>query len=345
MSRPKGDKDRVTGNILQTSYCRGDYVPVGFGYLFIETPVGRKITNSEGCYCAKGVNQVKASLHGLYSQVRNRRKECSKLSQIKYIGPPTFNWNNYLLIGCFQNSGDFRDLMAYYHVTLARQLFGSLLTEGLIKALDIESWLPEMEVIVDEVGPWANNACWCLTQHQIRFGESVSFVLDSTVTFHEYAHAIIDLITGEPFFPRRSYNSKLSEIEQLAATTSEGYADYLACSLKNHPVVLECTSFARYLDKPVKFDPAKPRDIYQDSLSLSTGLWTLREELKKTQPQTQVVDKLVVQSLLDLRALPGKIRKFGLTDAALAAIKADNDINAGVNIAIIEEIFKQRGIL
>lgn len=328
--------DRVTGTVYQTSRCRNDHATVGFAHLYVETPAGRQTTDADGWYSAQGVDAVEARLHGLYCRVQNRWREGNGLPQIRYTGPPTFDWNRSLGIGF--NDREFRDLMAYYHVTLARQRFGCLLSEPLIEALDSESWLSEMRVIVDETGWWANNAAWDYERHRIRFGANVPFVLDSIVTFHEYAHAITDLITAPSLFP--TILDATSADELLAVAVCEGYADYLACSLKDHPKVLECTSDVRHLDQPTVFDPAAAREPYCDSLALSTGLWELRGTLGHS-----VVDRWIIQSLLDLRTSSREVRTFGLTDAALAAIRADEVINVGANVATIESVFIQRGIL
>jgi len=104
--------------------------------------------------------------------------------------------------------------------------------------------------------------------------------------------------------------------------------------------MLEGTPDARNLNQPVVFNPGQPRAPYRDSLSLSTGLWELRDMLGRP-----IVDGWVVQSLLNLRASPHELQTFGLRDAVLAAIRVDEAINAGANVAAIEDMFIQRGIL
>jgi len=136
------DRSRVTGTVYQTSRCRNDLDEVGFGHLYVKI---LQTTDEDGWYSVQGADKIEAGLQGLYSQVWNRWREDNSPPQIRYIGALTFDWNESLKVNF--NDLEFRDLMAYYHVTLARQQFGISLSDHLIKALDSSNCLSEMRVI------------------------------------------------------------------------------------------------------------------------------------------------------------------------------------------------------
>lgn len=317
---------------------------VGFPQLYVTTSSSRQISSDDGRYPSDGATRVEATLSGRYCHVTNRAREDRGHAPVRYLGPPTFHWNKALKIRA--DSETFRDLMAYYHVTCARRHFDALLHELFvsIQALDKAAWLVELPVIVDEAEGWiADNAAWerSVKLRRLRFGANGPFVLDSVVIYHEYAHAIIDVVTGEPYFPS-AYRPEYTNTEKLATAVCEAYADYLACSLRDHAIVLEGAPRARRLDHPVRFEPAASRNAYRDSLALSTGLWELREHKRLGR---KVVDALVVQSLVELRASSHRLSSISPSDAARLAMKVDDLLYGSVHLDVIEGVFWNRGLL
>lgn len=326
----------ITGNIYLTSRHCSDLTDVGFGHLKVRCAGWIRITDSDGFCDAQGAEAVRARLEGVWCSIFNRQTDEAGRLQVRYCGPPSFEWCKAL--GVTPHNAAFRDLMAYYHVTRAREAFDSLLPQTLKEELHWDSWLKEVRVVVDETYlERARSASWNYTESQFHFGSRVSWVLDSLVIFHEYAHAVIDLLTGSSLFPSASEDD-LKKHEKLAAATCEGYADYLASSLKNYPVILKGGPHARDLRRRSRFDPNLEPQPHRDSLSLSTGLWALRRHLGKN-----IVDRLVIHTLAHGDTV--NFREFTLTRAAQALVKADEETNAGRNASAIRRVFYRRGLL
>lgn len=328
----------ITGVIYLTSKHRSDLTEVAFGHLKVRCAGSLCITGSGGYYDALGAKTIRARLEGVWCSIFNRQTDEAGRFQVRYSGRPSFEWCNAL--GVAPDDAVFRDLMAYYHVTSARVEFDSLLPQSLKEELRWGSWLREARVIVDETySERARSVAWNYTESQFHFGSRVSWVLDSLVIFHEYAHAVIDLITGESLFPSASEDG-LGRPERLAAATCEAYADYLACSLKNYPVILKGGSYARDLRRCARYDPdseSEPQP-HRDSLPLSTGLWALRRRLGKS-----TVDRLVIHTLAHGGIV--NFREFTLSRAAEAIGKADEETNAGRHVLAIRRVFHKRGLL
>jgi len=341
---PSHSIDRVTGTIYLTSQCHNNPKRVGFGYLYVKSDQSNHTTNKNGWYSAQGATTVEARLDGRYCSVFDCLREEQGMQQLLYAGPPTFDWNKSLNIGF--DDKDFRSLMAFYHVTSAYNKFIDVVTEPLLNSLDNQSILKPMHVSLNESVALADEAVWDGQSCRIRFGINVPFVLDSLVTFHEYGHAIIDLITGDlesgmGLFP--TLNDASSDEEMLAVAVCEAYADYLACSFQNYPKILENSMYERDLNVPNVYDPSLPRDDpYRDSLPLSTGLWELRDRIGQS-----TVDQGVIRTLFLLRERPHTIRTHSLQDAVLSLIEVDQVLNPPPknNTKVIAEVFKQRGIL
>jgi hypothetical protein len=241
-----------------------------------------------------------------------------------------------------KSDSEFGGLMAYFHVTWARLRFASLLATHSFAIPAGPDWYKEIRIVVDENGiDWSRNAFWDGELERIVFGVAVDYVSDSLVTYHEYSHALIDLIFNPHAFPTvYDPNSPVGEL--LATAANEGLADYLACSLKDYPIVLDGFQGARDLNVPFRFNPLGPRDAHEDSKALSTGLWELRQD---NGVGVTVVDRCVLETLFQLRKRQEEPTNFGLKEAAHEMLDVDRKVFSGSHVARMVEVFDARGIL
>lgn len=309
---------------------------VGTPFIYMTYLKTSHCADERGWCLRDGTSRVSVRLAGRYARIENAARENAGAEQLHYQGAPVFNWNLALKI----RVGDpaMRDLMAYFHTTDARLRFENLFSRATLSALDVNNWLSELPVVVDGQGEWANNAYWDGENHQLVFGENVPHVLDSLVIFHEYAHAVIGAVLQPGRFPS-AYDVTTPVIERLATATSEALADYLACTVKQDPLMLRGSKNARPLNVPVVFDPASEREPHRDSLALSTALWEFREAFG-----ARTVDELVLALLLSLSKSRWRLKTFVLTQAAYEFVTLDRKLFHGDHAAQMIQVFKNRRI-
>ncbi len=292
-------RGRVSAHLYLTSAHRNDLQKVGLRDHYVSVRSVQMCTDRKGYFDANGDKSVEASLEGRHAKVIDRRRVHLGLAPIQYVGSPRFNWNKALKIS--KTSMEFRNLMAYYHTTEAHEAFCTLLTPQYLTSLDALQWLSGLHVLVNERQPSdvRRTACWDRIRTRILFGEDVSYALDSLVIYHEYAHAIVDMITrpcGE-FFP--SDRQAQTPQEREAAAISEAFADFLACSMKDTPVMFEgYHSLVRDLEQPHVFNATG--NPYVDCQALSSALWQLRKAVGKS-----VVNRWIIEVVLHLRVCGG----------------------------------------
>ncbi len=336
--------DTVSMEVYPLSETRGDSKSVGCPHLYVTLPSSTETTDFGGTYMAPGVAQVAAKLKGEFADVSNRRPGPPRL---EYAGHPTFDWNRALGITCSDNR--FRDINAYYHVTRARVL-AERSAPPHRRAL-LARLLRDVKVVVDrdEIEPalrgtWrdrSQNAWWDRELEQIQFGSKVRYALDSLVIFHEYAHGIIDKITDESHFPL-VYEPGHQMENYLPTAVCEAFADYLACTLADWPIVLEGTRAARNLSTPTIFNSIPVGDPHAYSLSLSSGLWELRQS---NLVGREVADLWVWETLFELRKSPHRLRSFGLHEAVNELIQRDRQLTARKHASHIVNVFRARALL
>ena len=336
--RRLGFRDVVTGTVFLTSQAVGDLETVAFPHLSVWSGSDRWVSDDHGRYDAGSRNRVSARLEGRYARVWDRNRQRLGEDQLKYTGRPSFNWNRAL--GIHTGRSDFACLMAYYHVTRAHEDFCRLVGRSSLSSIDSDGWLEELQVVINEAPELEQNACWDFGNVRIVYGAGAACANDSLVTYHEYSHAVIDLFT-DTLFPTVSPGDAASDKEREAAAVCEALADYLACSLKEHPKVLQGEPDERVLATPHVLQGTG--HLHADSLALSSALWKLGDQRK---PGRTVVDQWVVEILRRLRTSPQLIRTFGFAEARQMLIDIDRDDpnSRGGYGSLIAEVFHKHGI-
>lgn len=325
------NRHRVTAVVYMTSRHRGDSLVVGMAFLRVVVIGGSDFTDHEGWYeTPQNTSNVGAALVGKYCEIVLG----GQAAAVRYYGAPTFQWNRGP-----DDGPELRCVMAYHHVTTARRAFEERLRLLDIGEAQVENVLSPIAVRVDDHRQgWCDCAGWDAANDRIVFGNGVEYVLDAVAIYHEYAHAVIDRLTEERF--PCGYDHSGQGPAASATSVCEAFADYFACSMKNHPKVLEGSEGERDLSVRVRLERDTVQDVYEQSTALSSGLWELRGRFG-----AKVIDELVLRCLLELRSLNRDLDDCDLESAALTMIDVDRRWYSSQHIAEIAEVYRERNII
>ncbi|MGJ5819936.1 hypothetical protein [Paludibaculum fermentans] len=325
-------RHRATGVVFDTNRHRRDVVEVGLGFLRVVLSDGsHRVTDSDGWYDVPSNLHVRGSLEGEYCTVFKWHVHEDGRRQLYHRGSPYFQWNK-----SSRDNYRLRSAMAYHHATCARHKFSSLLKrEGF--STSHSNVLAHIKIIVDDASEyWSRWSGWDSTNGLIRFGRDVPYVLDAVAIYHEYAHCVIDFLTNDGF--PCAYSRNDSDADRAATAVCEGFADYLACSLKEYPVVLQGEKDHERALASSASGVISTDDVYSISLGLSRGLWRLREELG-----AELVDGLVVHSLVEISRFSQGCSDSTLLSSIETMISVDERYADGKHLASIAAAFARAG--
>ena len=163
--------------------------------------------------------------------------------------------------------------------------------------------------------------------------ENVDFAYETSVIYHEYTHAMVGATRLTGAFP------DLYGLNNLPGAMNEGFADYFAGSMNEHPVVgayalaAQGEHYVRKLtDKRICPDDLTT-EIHADGRIVGSAMWAVREAIGKAK-----ADSIILAA----------IQSFGQTtefESAGAMILAEADKQDSASKPIIEKILKEYGIL
>jgi len=331
---------KVTGSVYKTNAAVADLVNVGFPHEYVWDDTDILVTDETGHFSPGGTSSIGSMLRGQCARTFDAKREADGSGQIGHHGAPVFHWNT--VLGIADGDMDFRNLMGYYHVTDAHARFCSLLGESIFAKLDGQDWAHELDVYVNDQADDQDTACWNAEEGRIRFGEGVPYILDSLGIFHEYAHLVIDAFTYPVVFPSLE-EDPLNVKEREAISVCEAFADYLACTVKDYPKVLEGEGpYERDLRLVHEYQPSE--GVYSKSLALSSALWALRTD--EDTVGREAMDNWLVGSLWRLRAAQHRVREFGLVECRLMLLEIDQDdpSSLGSRAGQINQAFNSRSL-
>ena len=328
-------RPRITGKVYATSETVGDLRLVGFPHENVWCGECQLYTDNGGWYDTPRDRHVRTYLHGRHARVSCAQRSRDGSDQVVYEGPAPLHWNRHLRITT--GHPDFDALMAYYHVTRARDAFSALVGEEVLGLRDANNrggpWLTPMHVTVNAGPEVTGRAHWDADDGEIRIRPA--YAKDALLIYHEYAHAVTDLLTGPSPFPYEDETGSQPE----AVAVSEAIADYLACSLKKHCRMLGGFPHERCLTGDHRYQHTG--EAHADSLALSSSLWELRGHLKAGK-----VDGWVIEMLHRLRLLPAMLRNLTFQDvrALLIDIEQEDPDSGGTRGPLIAAVFSKHGI-
>jgi Zn-dependent metalloprotease len=218
----------------------------------------------------------------------------------------------------------FEEVMVYYHI----QEFRKYLRDGLAFPLEVR------QVLADAHASDNDNSWYSPLISGIFFGDGgVDDGEDAYLVIHEYFHAVIYEIVGEP-----TYSAERDAM-------NEGTADYFAASFfASHDFMPE--TFAQWdgiASVPIgvrRVDSNKvyPRDFtgesHDDGEIWSSALWHMRGALGR-----EVADKLILEGMYYLDS------SSQFSEGLEAILLADEAVYGGVHADAIADAFADRGIL
>lgn len=220
------------------------------------------------------------------------------------------------------DSEHFNESNMYYYVNQIHSFF---------KSLGHDKHDTPMRAIVN-LGTNYDNAYFSPWQGLIAFGNGNRFndlAREAAVAYHEYSHAVLHSVV---------YLVYSGE----AGAINEGQADYFACSFTENSRIGEYVT-AKMDNMPYLRDLCNnyiyPDDIagqvHHDGKIWGGTLWDIRTALGAS-----TADRLIYRSHYFLRR-----GRANFMDAAKALVIADEELNDGKNIKVLEQIFADRGII
>lgn len=226
------------------------------------------------------------------------------------------------LIYQFQRGDNpFEEVMAYYHVDEFQRYVQSI---GFNNANNRQQ---RMDV---HAGSF-DNSFYDLSNRNLYFGDGgVDDAEDAEIILHEYGHSMHDDISGG-----------IGGGENGAM--SEGFGDYLAASRFQNARVGEWDAvsydfhnppYLRRVDGNKHYPEDKVNQVHADGEIWSAALWDLNQDLGAA-----AADSLVFQGMFF------QTSSSNMPAAANTIIQADQTLNGGANIPLVEGVFVSRGIM
>jgi len=222
-------------------------------------------------------------------------------------------------------STHFDEANVYWHIDTYRADYLDNLgfTSDIGSDQDLEAWVHDVTVDPD-------NARYLPDREEVRFGDLLEFAKEDKIIYHEFNHAVQDVI-----------NSELESSTDQEGAITEGTADYFAGSYTGRPRIVESITN----DEDIIRDMEDPKIVnYDQFLAESPGahdggeliaavLWDLRSVLGSS-----TTDFLAFDALARVSGDPTFIE---YRDAMLAA---DDAAFGGTNNDQIQNTFANRGI-
>ncbi|MEQ8763609.1 MAG: M36 family metallopeptidase [Planctomycetota bacterium] len=216
----------------------------------------------------------------------------------------------------------FEEVMAYYHIDEFQRYLQSLGFD------DANNRQQELDV---HGIPW-DNSYYDTSDRRLYFGDGgVDDAEDADIILHEYGHSLHDDISG------------IGDLWSENGALSEGFGDYLAASRFQDALVGEwdATSYVmhdppylRRADGNKHYPEDKTGESHDDGEIWAAALWDLNQDLGAAAADTLILQSMFFQT-------PAS----GFQTAAATILLADQVLNGGANIPVIEGVFVSRGIL
>jgi hypothetical protein len=250
----------------------------------------------------------------------------SSTGPLAYSPDKTFLYN--------RKDDQFEQVMAYYWVTEAQKYIQSLGFGVTRRPINMES----QEVRINQLGI-DNSYSWD-KKDLLRFGKGgVDDAEDAEVILHEYGHAMMDSQVVPGFG---------TSVE--AGAIGEGFADYWAVTVTDviaptpdPACVADWDSVSYTTDVPhclrrIDLDLHYPQDlngsVHHDGQIWSRALWDIRADLGHIK-----ADTIILEAQFDFA------QNTTMPDAALATVAAAKYLYGKKEARIVEDSFKNRGII
>ena len=163
--------------------------------------------------------------------------------------------------------------------------------------------------------------------------EKVDFAYEAMVIYHEYTHAMVGATRLNGAFP------DLYGLNNLPGAMNEGFADYFAASMTEHPIMgayslaAQGEHYVRKLtDKRVCPDDLTT-EIHADGKIIGSAMWAIRAAIGKAK-----ADSIILQAIQGFTQTT-EFESAG--NAILAETKKQDDASAPV----VEKLLKEYGII
>ena len=213
----------------------------------------------------------------------NSMLEYSNLSIIYIVPVHDFNWSS--IDYSFGNE----QTNAFYHVNWVHDFF----TKG--TPFDVTGMNYQIKAVTEALD--ACNANFDSSDQSLNFGKNgycdSNIVLDSSVIYHEYTHAVVDVIYST--FPYSGQTGAMNE----------GFADFWAAAINNDSKIGKssfssgggdstCSDCLRNLNNSINM-PSLWSEVHDDSRSFSGALWDTRLLLSSSEAESLIMQAMKAQ--------------------------------------------------